>query len=336
MTPNLSRFVEDRRGAWDELAALLARLESGSLTLAELDRLDRLYREAAGDLAFAQHAFPGSDAAGFLNQLTARAYAAIYRQRPRPLKRLGAFFGAEVPDAFRALRPYAAAAALLLAAGAATGAVATLVDERVAEALAPPELVQGVREGRMWTDDILTVAPASVVSTKILTNNVGVTFTVFLLGLCFALPAGLVLFFNGFLVGALGALCARYGLLVKFLDFVLSHGLLELTLICLAGGAGLALGMALVDPGDRPRGEAVRERARQGVRLVLGTAPAMVLLGFVEGYVSPGDLFPTWAKALVGVSLEAVTLAYLFGVARSSARSGGAGTGGTARARIRS
>lgn len=316
--PNLARFVAERRAGWEALELLLGKLEQGRLGLAELDELDRLYRRASTDLARARSSFPGADVAGFLNQLTARAYAAIYRRKARPLRALARFFGSEVPLAFHSLRRHVAVAALLLAAGTATGAVATLADERVAELFAPAGLVEGVREGKIWTDDILSVAPPSVVSAKILTNNVGVTFTAFFVGLLFCLPTGLVLFFNGFLVGSLGALCARHGILDRFVDFVLSHGILELTIICVAGGAGFGLGMALIDPGDLPRSEALRKRAREGMRLVIGCAPALLLLGFVEGYVSPGTLFPTWLKAGIGIGLEALFLAYLFRFGRAA------------------
>ena len=80
-TRNVAAFVRARRAGWERLEALAARAESGRLPLAEVEELDRLYRRAAGDLAFARAAFPGSDAEGYLAQVTARAYGALYRPR---------------------------------------------------------------------------------------------------------------------------------------------------------------------------------------------------------------------------------------------------------------
>ena len=56
---NVGAFVRARRAGWDRLEALAARAESGRLPLAEVRELDRLYRRAAGDLAFARGAFAG-------------------------------------------------------------------------------------------------------------------------------------------------------------------------------------------------------------------------------------------------------------------------------------
>lgn len=329
----LSRFVQARRDAWKQLDTLLGRAREGRASLDELHALDRAYRRTVADLARARARFPGTEVERQLDALVSRAYASIYRPARGTGARLRQFFARDVPLAFVALQRFVLVAALLVLAGAATGAVAVAADETIVEALAPPALVSGVRQGKMWTDDLLTLAPPSVVSTKILTNNVAVTLFAFGLGLALGLPTALVLFFNGFLVGAMGALCARYGLLGRFLDFILSHGLLELTLVCVAGGAGLALGAGLLDPGDRPRGEVLRERLRQGTSLVLGSAPAMVLLGFVEGYVSPGQLFPTPVKMLIGVSLLALYLGWLrtFAARATTGATGLAGAGGALR-----
>jgi len=325
----LARFIRTNRPSWARLEALLVLARDGRVTLAELHELDRAWRRTVSDLARARARHPGSEVERQLDALVARAYASLYRPPRSSRERLSAFFAREVPLAFAALSRFVGGAALLLLAGAAAGAIAVTADETIVESLVPPALISGVRQGRMWTDDLLTVAPAAVVSTKILTNNVAVTLLAFGLGLALGLPTALVLFFNGFLVGAMGALTAKYGLFGRFFDFLLSHGLLELTLVAVAGGAGLALGGALLAPGDRPRREVLAERLRQGTALVVGSAPAMVLLGFVEGYVSPGELFPTWLKALVGVTLLGLYLGWLRTFAARAAATTGSRAGTT-------
>jgi len=84
-----------------------------------------------------------------------------------------------------------------------------------------------------------------------------------------------------------------------FVRYIVPHGLLELSCISIAGVAGLRLARALIDPGVRPRAEALRADARGAVLMVLGTAPWLVLAGLTEGFVTPRAL-PLGAAMAVG------------------------------------
>jgi uncharacterized membrane protein SpoIIM required for sporulation len=80
---------------------------------------------------------------------------------------------------------------------------------------------------------------------------------------------------------------------------------LELSGIVVAGAAGLRMGWALIDPGNRTRGEALRSEARAAVEIVLGTAPWLVVAGLVEGFLTPAGAGLD-AVLAVGLSLGAV------------------------------
>jgi len=82
-----------------------------------------------------------------------------------------------------------------------------------------------------------------------------------------------------------------------------------------AGAAGLRMGWALVDPGRRPRGEALASEARAAVELVLGTAVWLVVAGLVEGLVTPLGIGPGRAIA-VGVGLAAIYWALVWRLGR--------------------
>jgi uncharacterized membrane protein SpoIIM required for sporulation len=129
------------------------------------------------------------------------------------------------------------------------------------------------------------------------------------------------------MLGATSALCFREGLGVALLDFVSAHGPVELSIITIAGGAGLIVGHTLIDPGELPRAQALALRGREAVKLVLGCAPFLAAIGVVEGFVSPGSLFPTWAKASLGLTLGALFWVYLLRAGRDE-RDATAGTRG--------
>ncbi|MBU8899436.1 stage II sporulation protein M [Corallococcus sp. M34] len=319
MAPSLPGFVSRRRPDWEALSGLLARQRSGTLRLEELRTLDALYRRAAADLAHAQTFFPGTDAHRFLNQLCGQAYAAIYQPPRERWAAVRDFYRRDFPATLRRELRFVGVSAALLCLGILLGALVVLLEPRGAELLVPERVRASIAAGRMWTDDLLSVTPPHTVASRIATNNLSVTLFAFASGLLLGLGTLYTLINNGVQLGAIGALCLREGLAHGFFDFISAHGPVELSIIVIAGGAGLMVGQALVDPGELPRGQALARRGREAVKLVLGCAPFLAFIGCVEGFVSPGSLFPTWAKAALGLALGALLWSYLLRTGRTAA-----------------
>jgi uncharacterized membrane protein SpoIIM required for sporulation len=305
----LGEFVTRRRPSWDQLSALLSRLGSKQLKLEELDGLDRLYRQASADLAVAQSFYAGTDVHRFLNQLCARAYGEIYQSRRDRVASVRAFFAAEFPRAVREELRFVATAAALMAVGVLIGATTVALTPTGVALFVPDNIQSVVNRGGLWTDELN--GNSSEIAIAILTNNLKVTFSAFALGASFGLGTVLTLVANGLSIGALLTFCFQHGLGWRLMEFMIAHGPVELSVISLTGGAGLMIGQALIDPGELPRGEAVRVRAGKAVRIVLGCAPFLALIGVVEGFISPGALFPAAAKVLLGVGLGAGFWGYL-------------------------
>ncbi len=324
MAAPLPAFVARRRPDWESLQALLERQRAGTLKLAELRTLDTLYRRAAADLAHAQTFYPGTDAHRFLNQLCGQAYAAIYQPPRERLASTLAFFRHDFPRTLRAHGAFVAASAGLFLLGILLGAVVVLLEPRGAELLVPEHLRGYIARGEMWTDGILTVSPPNAVASGIATNNLTVTIVTFASGILLGLGTVFVLINNGVHLGSVAALCVHEGMGAKLFDFIAAHGPVELSIIVIAGGAGLMVGQALIDPGELPRGQALALRGREAVKLVLGCAPFLALIAVVEGFVSPGDFFPSWVKATLGLALGGFFWLYLLRAGRGEARAGAA------------
>jgi uncharacterized membrane protein SpoIIM required for sporulation len=308
---NLGAFVRRRRAGWERLEALAGRVEGGRLPLAEVEELDRLYRRAAGDLAYARTAFSGSDAEGYLSQVTARAYRALYRRRRAAPGALGRLWRREIPEVFVRRARFFALAGVLLAAGAVAGALAVLADPAAASALVPPAVRASVDAGHMWTDSLLGLAPGAAGS-ALARHNIAVSALVFAGGLSGGLVTGWLLFSNGLLLGAAGAYCADRAMLGPFLGFVGAHGPAELTAVALAGQAGFLLASALVEPGEWPRSAALAARGREAARLMALAVAVLLVVGLVESTISPGRIFPAWAKLSLGLGLAAALQLYLW------------------------
>lgn len=307
---NVAAFVRGRRDAWGRLEALVGRVERERLTLAEVEELDRLYRRATADLAWARSAFAGSEAEGYLAQLTARAFGLLYRRR-RGLGALRSLYRDEIPRAFAGGRRAFLVSAALLACGITGGALAVAIAPESAELLVPAGIREAVALRRDWTRDLLSVAPG-IGGSWIVRNNVTVASLAFVGGLGFGLVTGALLVSNGLVLGAVAAWAWQGGQGRSFLSFVSAHGPAELLALLLAAQAGFLLAGALLLPGEAPRGALLTARGREGARLLAVVVPLLVLVGIVEVTVSPSRAFSPWAKAAMGSALASAVLAWLW------------------------
>jgi hypothetical protein len=114
------------------------------------------------------------------------------------------------------------------------------------------------------------------------------------------------------MVGALGALYVKAGFGPDFWATIAPHGVIELTSIQIAGGAGLLLAAGYLRPGRARRGDALVAAARRAVTLVLGVAMLLCVAGTIEGFVSPLRLsIPI--RGAIGAATGVALFAYLFG-----------------------
>ena len=300
----LDRFVEERRPGWTGLEQLLrnAGAKPERLGPEQLRRLGSLYRAAAADLAFARRAFPQDPVTRRLERLVADGRQAVYADQGAR-RSLWWFLSTGYWRRVRE-RPWALIAALvLLFAPLALAAVWAIDEPAAAIGVVPPEF-QGAAEpgGRGRAP---TAADQAALSSVIFTNNIRVTFLVIAGGIFAGLGTAAVLIFNGGFIGAILGLSIENGSSAGLVEFILPHGVLELTCIAVAAAAGLRIGWALVEPGTLTRGQSLRREARPAMEMVLGTMPWLVLAGLVEGFVrgATGGLF--WAL-VVGVGLGVV------------------------------
>lgn len=318
MGAGVAAFVRARREGWERLEALARRVAGGRLALAEVEELDRLYRRAAGDLAHARAAFPGTDAEGALAQVTARAFGALYRSRRRPGGELARLYLRDGPAVVVRRGRLLALSAGLLAAGAAGGALAVALEPEAAGWLLPAAVRDGLAAGRLWTDHLLGLGPG-LSGGAILRNNLAVAALCFALGLTGGVGTAALLLANGAILGAVVTASARAGLGPDLLAFLVAHGPAELSALALAGQGGLLLGAGLLRPGEWPRGVALAARGREGARLLALAVPVLLLVSLVEATVSPAPGFPAAAKAALGFGLAAALWGYLWAAGRAAA-----------------
>jgi hypothetical protein len=74
------------------------------------------------------------------------------------------------------------------------------------------------------------------------------------------------------------------------------------------------MGWAIVEPGRRTRVQALGCEAREAVKIVLGTAPWLVVAGLIEGFLTPaGTGLPTVLAVGFGAAAVYWSLVLLLG-----------------------
>ncbi|MFZ5476615.1 MAG: stage II sporulation protein M [Myxococcota bacterium] len=307
-----ARFVETRAPEWaamEDLTDRAAREGLGALDYDALEGLAARHRRVVADFARARAAFPGTEAERRLRRVAFAGHRLLAAAEPPVGDRVGRFFGRDYPRLFRAALPSLRDAIALFALGTVAGLVLATVEEGVAARFVGEEGLAGLREGHIWTDALEESTTGSLLSTQIFTNNIAVALGAWAGGLLFGAGTVGMLLYNGMMLGSVVAVCARYGLVDRLLAFVSAHGVLELFLLTVAGAAGLELARGTLVRRDRTRGAELAEAARRSIALVGGTLPWFVLLGLVEGFLSPLMDIGTSVKGLLGVLLLLAFLA---------------------------
>jgi uncharacterized membrane protein SpoIIM required for sporulation len=270
--------------------------------------LAALYRRATADLARAQRDWPGTPVHRYLNGLVARGHAVVYRRGGNVWKRVKAFYAETQPQTDRRSWPFIVASAALLFVPMLISFFVVLSNPDAAYGLAPADLIDKVHHHQLWTN----IPPDERVQEAgvIMTNNIGVVFLAFAFGVLFGLPVVWVMINNGMSIGGLFGLTQAYGIGGGLFDFVIAHGVLELSIVVAIGGSGLMMGWSLISPGNRKRSDALADAARSAFVLVLGLSPLLVIAGTIEGNISPSDA-PFGAKLLIGLSTGALLYSYL-------------------------
>ena len=315
----VDRFVEDRRARWARLGNLIFEANGRVERLAPDDVLElgRLYRSASSDLAVARRDFALDAATERLNDLVAAAHALVYSEAPTSGRRLRRFVLQELPASVRANSRFTAVSFAAFAIPLlATFAIGMLLPEIAATAL-PADTREHLAARRLWTDIPEGYRP--LVGPLIIINNVRVAIVAFAGGLTGGALTLYLLVANGAFLGTVLAVVQGYGLSGGLLTFTAAHGPLEISCIVLSGGAGLRLAWALLRPGDRSRGDALRLAGAQAIRVMLLIVPALGVAGLIEAFLSPTDA-PIAVKVTVGLVAGLALWGYVALVGRPSRR----------------
>jgi uncharacterized membrane protein SpoIIM required for sporulation len=282
-------------------------------TLSTPDELADAYIDITSDLAFSQTHYPKSRITLYLNNLASAIHHRIYRNKRERWSRIVTFWSREMPQIMWHARKELCISFLIFVVSALVGALSQWLDPEFSR------LILGNSYVDMTLQNIENGTPMAVYGSGsegtmffgITINNIMVSFRAFASGLLTSFATGLLLFYNGVMIGAFQTFFAQHGLLWDSFLAVWLHGTIEISAIIVAGAAGIAMGNGWLFPGTYGRLYSFRRGAMKGLKIVIGTVPLFCVAGFIESFLTRHTEFPD-AFRLTVILLSAIFIVYYY------------------------
>jgi len=296
-------WLQSRSRNWVSLNQLLKQVRGKRDDDPEQVRqLVKEFRGLATDLSLSRQSLGAGQITRQLEALYSQAHETIYQKSHNLWQDLLTIYRDEVPALVtRKMRFTILATISIFIVTSIAGWLLVHFNPELASLFASERMINMVQSGKLWTDDLLNIVPSSVLSFRIMANNISVSLFAFVLGALYGIGTLYIISLNGFMLGGIFAFTAHHNMAERLFNFVIAHGVVELSIICLAGAAGVQLGEALIRPGHRSRGEAFHQAVTEAGKLMFVVVPFLVGAGLIEGYVSPNDLFTMQARVSIGV-----------------------------------
>jgi uncharacterized membrane protein SpoIIM required for sporulation len=317
---DVDAFVLTHRVTWDRLEQLVKRRRS--LTGSELDELVDLYHRVSTHLSVVQAGSTDGVLVGRLSSLVARARAAVTGAHAPLWSEFIRFWTVSLPVVVYRSWRWSAGSALGFFAVATVIAIWVAHTPEVQAIIGTPSDISNLvnHEFESYYSD----HPAGSFALHVWTNNAWLAAQCIGYSILLGIPIPWMLFENAANVGVSAGFMFQAGKGGLFLGLLTPHGLLELTALFVAAGAGMKLGWTVVSPGDRPRGQALAEQGRAVASVAVGMVVVLFCSGLIEAFVTPSSL-PTFARIAIGVAAEVAFLTYVIHFGRKAVRVGETG-----------
>ncbi|WHY64540.1 stage II sporulation protein M [Neobacillus sp. SuZ13] len=286
----VKQFVKMHREEWKQLEQLVTTMSKRRLPITgeHITQYHRLYQKAAQNLSYSQTYFPHDEVTNYLNGLVAKSHNLLYKDQVSSFKQIRYFFSQKFIGLLLEQWKFIIAAMILFLIGGLGSFISVMNDPLHIYSILPAEIAKGVDPDQLGKGH--EAVDSALMSASIMTNNIKVAIFAFAGGITFGLVTTYLMVYNGIIIGALAALFWHHGKSYDFWAYIVPHGMIELTAIFIAGGAGLLMGYKLFVPGQYSRSFQLKQHALRSVQLLLGTIPLFVIAGIIEGFITPAAI----------------------------------------------
>ena len=276
------------------------------------DQLSDLYIEITDHLSYAHTFYPGSNTQRYLNAIASQAHQKIYKTKRESKNRIVTFWKTEFPTLFYHHRRELLIAFLVFTFFCFVGAFSSANEGDFVRSILGDGYVN------MTLDNIEKGDPMAVYKQMgefnmflgITINNIKVAVFAFALGIFLGVGTLWIMMQNGIMLGSFQYFFYEKGLLWESVRTIWIHGTIEISVIIIAGCAGLVLANGILFPGTYTRLESFKRGIKNGLKIMISTVPFFIIAGFLEGFVTRHTEMPDWLAILIIAGSLALLLFY--------------------------
>lgn len=300
-------FVKQNKDKWSTFESALA-----NKTNLDPDVLSNLYIEVTDHLSYAKTFYPKSNTEFYLNSLASQAHQKIYKSKREPKNRIISFWKTEFPSMFKQHHRELLIAFLVFVFFSFVGAFSAANEGDFVRS------ILGDRYVNMTLENIEKGDPMAVYKQMgefnmflgITINNIRVALMAFVYGILLGIGTLMVMLQNGIMLGSFQYFFYEKGLLWESVRTIWIHGTIEISVIIIAGCAGLVLANGMLFPGTYSRLESFKRGVKNGLKIMVSTIPFFIIAGFLEGFVTRHTEMPDWLAIFIILSSLALILFY--------------------------
>ncbi len=305
-----SLFIKKNQIKWSRFEQYLSK----KATLAP-SQLSDLYLEISDDLNYARTFFPDGKSVSYLNHLASQYHREVYRDKKMGVNGIVDFYVKDFPLMFYRYLPQLGIAVLVFGIFVVMGAYSAQTDIAFVRSILGDAYVNQTLSNIESRDPMAVYKNMNQMDMflGITVNNIRVAITAFVAGIFLGFGTLLVLMYNGVMLGSFQYFFHAQGLLWESARTIWIHGTIEISVIVIAGCAGLVLGNSLLFPGTYSRLHSFRRGMKDGLKILLSTIPFFVLAGFLEGFVTRLTQMPDFLSLIIiGGSLAMILFYYVY------------------------
>lgn len=298
-----SLFIKRNQDKWKVFEQHISKKNSLSPS-----KLADLYLEIADDLNYAKTFFPEGKAFSYLNHLTSNYHREVYQDKTTGVRKIVDFYTRDFPLLFYKYLPHLAVAFGVFALFCLMGAYSTKTEISFVRSILGDGYVNQTLANIEAGDPMAVYKKMNQVDMflGITVNNIRVAITAFVAGIIVGVGTLLILMYNGIMLGSFQYYFHTHGLLWESVRTIWIHGTIEISVIVIAGCAGLVLGTGILFPGTYSRLLSFQRGMKDGLKILASTIPFFVIAGFLESFVTRYTQMPD-ALSLV-IILGSLTL----------------------------
>lgn len=302
-------FVRQNKDKWIKFESVLQNNISVSP-----DELSALYIEVTDHLSYAQTFYPNSHTLQYLNGVASLAHQKIHKTKKESRNRFVSFFTKEFPLEFYNYQKQLLITFLVFVLFVSIGAFSAASDGAFVRGILGDAYINMTLENIAQNDPMAVYKKAGEMDMflGITINNIKVALFAFSLGIFAGLGTLFIIMQNAVMLGSFQYFFYEKGLLWESVRTIWIHGTIEISVIIVAGCAGLVVGKSILFPGTYTRLASFVRGVKAGLKIVVSTIPFFIIAGFLEGFVTRHTEMPDWlAILIISISLALIVFYYV-------------------------